>query len=271
VNDAPELVIGAPGPVTAGAASAGVVGSAAALDVDGTGSAGAVIALGAGRQPDDSIAVEGFALNVVSGRTMVGDTGIELVGGGFDAGIGQLVLSGNAPPETYASVMAGLRLVNGSGGVLEAGERSISITLSDPAGATDTETVSVTVTPSVLQGDGSDATLQGTAASDTFHASAGDETMRGDAGNDFFLLSPDASNDLVDGGAGFDTLELAGVAGGPFSGAPAANGFQLVLDTPDQAATAGSQSLDFAEPVSGHIVFGDGSQVDFTGIERITW
>jgi len=271
VNDAPELTLAAPAAVTAGAAAASVVSGSSSSDVDGDVVAGVTVALGAGRQPGDAIMVQGHALTVSDGRTMIGDTGIELVGGGFDPATDQLVLAGEAPHATYQAVLASLVLVNEGGGVLEAGDRAVTITLRDPAGAADTETVAVAVMPSVLHGDGTDRTLAGTGAADSFHGSQGDETMRGGAGHDLFMLAIDGGRDVVEGGAGQDTIALAGVIGGPSDGPPAANGWQLVLDPSAPAPTAGAGSLDFSEPVSGHIVMGDGTQVEFSGIERITW
>ncbi len=215
--------------------------------------------------------LQGYALHVQDGHTMIGDTGIELVGGGFDPATGQLSLSGNASPATYQAVLGALVLASSDGSALEEGDRSISIALHDPAGATATQAVTVSVTPSVLEGNGHDATLSGTAAGDTFHGSAGNETMAGNAGNDLFLLSVGGGHDTVDGGAGHDTLALSGVTGDPTGAAPHATGWQLVLDGATQPAAQDAHSLDFSEPVSGHIVMGDGTHIDFTAIERITW
>jgi hypothetical protein len=271
VNDAPVLLVTQAAGTTAGAAAASLVGSVTATDIDGDPVAGAIVSLGAGHQPDDAIMVQGYALHAVGGRTMIGDTGIELVGGGFDSASGRLELAGAAPQATYQAVLAALVLVNANGGALEAGDRSITIALRDPSGATDSETVTVAVAPSVLHGNGTDAILAGTGASDTFHGSSGNETMLGGAGHDLFLLAIHGGHDSIDGGAGHDTIALSGVAGPPTEGPPAANGWQLVLDGQPAAPVQGANSLDFSEPVTGQIVMGDGTQVDFTGIERITW
>jgi Ca2+-binding RTX toxin-like protein len=95
--------------------------------------------------------------------------------------------------------------------------------------------------------------------------------MRGAAGNDLFLIETGGGNDAVEGGGGFDTLMLKGVTGGPVVGPVAAGDWTLVLDAEDPGLVQGDGSLVFSEPASGKVVFGDGSQIEFTQLERISW
>jgi hypothetical protein len=66
---------------------------------------------------------------------MIGETGIELVGGGFSGATGSLTLSGKASPETYASVIQSIVLESHDASGLAAGPHSIAVTLYDGNGA----------------------------------------------------------------------------------------------------------------------------------------
>jgi hypothetical protein len=272
VNDAPVLLTtAAAGGAMAGDTEADIVATASASDVDHATAAGAVVALGAGRLAGDSLSVQGYTLTADGSDMLVGATGIRIVGGGFNDATGQLVLSGTASHATYAGVLEGLALVRGDGTGLAAGTRSISITLSDAAGGSDTETLGVAVAALASGTPGGEALVNGTGGADSFTGTALDETLRGGGGDDLFALGMDGSHDVVGGGAGTDTIALAGVFGAPTSAAPPGNGWQLVLDNADPGAVQDSNSIDFSSAASGHIVLGDGTQVEFSGIERITW
>jgi hypothetical protein len=267
----PTLTLDTAAPVVAGVSEATLLDSAVLTDPDGDLITRATVTLGAGRQAGDSVSVTGHALAEEGGDLVIGDTGLRIVGGGFDAATGTLTLAGAAPADTYASVMAGLMLVGPDGGVLEAGDRTVTIALTDAVGDATSETLTVSVLPSVLEGDGSGGVLEGTGAADRFIGSDAGETMRGGAGDDLFLLDAGGGVDTVEGGSGFDTIMLGGVAGPPAAGAPAGDAWTVVLDNPATQGEIREGALDFSEPASGRIVFGDGTQVDFANIERITW
>ena len=126
VNDAPELALTSPDHAEAGAHHAQAIGGAQAEDIDSSHLGGATITL-SGAQPGDRLDFEGFVLHEDNGRTMIGDTGIEVVGGGYAAGTGTLTLSGHATPEIYASVLEALVLESGDASGLAAGSRSIGV------------------------------------------------------------------------------------------------------------------------------------------------
>ena len=138
VNDAPELALASPDHVEAGTHHAQAIGGAAAEDIDSSHLGGATITL-SGAQPGDRLDVEGFVLHEDNGRTMIGDTGIEIVGGGYAAGTGTLTLSGHASPEIYASVLEALVLESGDASGLAAGSRSLGVVLVDSEGAASLE------------------------------------------------------------------------------------------------------------------------------------
>jgi Ca2+-binding RTX toxin-like protein len=147
----------------------------------------------------------------------------------------------------------------------------VSVTLTDATGEAATDATSLIVSSSLIAGDGTDSTLQGSNAADVIVGSSANETLRGLNGNDLFLIESGGGDDVVQGGGGFDTLMLKGVTGGPVAGPPAVGDWTLVLDAPDPGMVQGDGSVVFSEATSGRVVFGDGSQVEFSQLERISW
>jgi hypothetical protein len=168
VNDAPELSLTAAEHAESGAHQAEAIGIAHAQDIDSTHLGGAVITL-SGAQPGDSLDLEGFTLHSENGRTMIGDTGIEIVGGAYAGETGTLTLSGHASPETYAAVLQSLMLESSAQSGLAAGTRSIAVVLSDSDGAASPrQSVDVVIDeaqPVAVQGQAFD-TVQNGAGSD---------------------------------------------------------------------------------------------------------
>ncbi|WP_204985769.1 Ig-like domain-containing protein [Microvirga pakistanensis] len=134
VNDAPHLTLTAPDHADAHEHQASAIGSARAGDIDSAQLGGATITLH-GAQSGDRLDFEGFELRDENGHVMIGDTGIEVVGGGFDPASDSLILSGNASPDTYAAVLEALVLESGNTSGFTAGTRSIGVTLVDSDGA----------------------------------------------------------------------------------------------------------------------------------------
>jgi hypothetical protein len=135
VNDAPVLVLTPAAQAgQAGAPEAAMLGGVHAADADSAQLSGAVVTL-TGAQSGDSLFFEGYALHVTEGRTMVGETGIEVVKGGYDAASGRISLQGAATPETYSAVLQSLVLENAGPGGLAAGNRSVSVVVRDQEGA----------------------------------------------------------------------------------------------------------------------------------------
>jgi hypothetical protein len=135
VNDAPVLVLTPAAQAGhAGAQEAAMLGGVHVADADSAQLGGAVVTL-AGAQGGDSLVFEGYALHVAEGRIMVGDTGIEVVKGGYDAASGRISLQGAAAPETYAAVLQSLVLENAGPGGLAAGNRLVSVVVRDQEGA----------------------------------------------------------------------------------------------------------------------------------------
>ena len=135
VNDAPVLVLApAEHAGQAGAPDAALLSEVRASDIDSAQLGGAVVTLG-GAQPGDRLSFDGHELHAVEGRVMLGDTGIELVGGGYDAASGQLALRGAAAPEVYSALLQSLVLENAGPEGLAAGNRTVSIVVRDSEGA----------------------------------------------------------------------------------------------------------------------------------------
>lgn len=271
VAHAPILTLDAALPVDASATELGLVRGADIVEPDGEAIMAASVSITSGQAAGDRIVVDGYVLTSDGDDLLIGSTGIRIEGGAFDPATGTLSLSGAASAATYAAVLESLQLVDQGGGVLSMGARNLDISLTDAAGDTTRESLSLMVAENIVQGDGTDRTLQGTGQDDVFVGTDASETMRGLSGDDLFLIEAGGGNDVVQAGAGFDTLMLGGVAGPPVAGPPTGQAWTLVVDTPGVDMVMGDGTLDFSEPASGRIVFGEGGQVEFSQLERVTW
>ncbi|RKK03596.1 Ig-like domain-containing protein, partial [Pseudoroseomonas wenyumeiae] len=134
VNDAPVLLLAPAGQAgQAGAPVAALLGEVQATDIDSPQLGGAVVTLG-GARPGDRLGFDGYVLHAADGHSMISDTGIELVNGGYDAASGRITLRGAAPPEVYSAVLQSLVLENAGTEGLAAGQRSVSIVVRDSEG-----------------------------------------------------------------------------------------------------------------------------------------
>jgi uncharacterized protein YjgD (DUF1641 family)/CTP:molybdopterin cytidylyltransferase MocA len=194
VNDAPELTLIAAEHAESGDHQADAIGIVQADDIDSAQLGGAVITLSSA-QPGDRLDLDGFTLHNENGHTMIGDTGIELVGGAYAGETGTLTLSGHASPETYAAVLQSLMLESGDQSGLAAGTRSIGVVLIDSDGAASTrQSVDVIVDqtePVAPQGPGVDAAQNG-------------------AGSDIILLMADEEAEMSHGATGSWTEQIDG-------------------------------------------------------------
>ena len=62
---------------------------------------------------------------------------------------------------------------------------------------------------SIVNGSGGGQTINGTAGNDTLTGTAGNDTINGLGGNDLVLAGSTGGADVVNGGAGFDSIEFA--------------------------------------------------------------
>ncbi len=230
VNDAPELTLTAPDHGAVGAHQVDAISAAQARDIDSSQLGGATITL-SGAQPSDRLDFEGYALHSENGRVMIGDTGIELVGGGYAAGA--LILSGNAAPETYAAVLQSLVLESGDASGLAAGTRNISVTLRDSDGA-----ISLPRSVEVVVDDPPPSHPEARGLTTASDAGATQDL----AGSDILLLMADGAMDPGhETGSGWtEQIGAGGHATGPGAHAP----------------------IDLAQPASDHIQPVDGLQID---------
>ena len=260
-NDAPALSVTAARDGVTGEARLALLADAAVQDVDSTQMGGASITL-TGAAAGEGLAFAGYTPRIIAGRIMLGDTGVEMQ----RAGDGGVTLLGAAPTSTYVALLESLTLETDSANGLTTGPREIGLTLLDSEGLPAArQVVALTVSPSEFIGDGSSQMLIGTPNRDRFEGSAGNETMLGGDGADLFVLHADGSSDQVEGGGGswMDRIDVQG------AGAPG-QGWTVTLADGSTPAPAG-QTMDFTEPAAGTIQFADGGQVEFSGIERISW
>ena len=122
----------------------------------------------------------------------------------------------------------------------------------------------------VLFGDEGDDILYGGDNNDTLTGGAGNDLLDGGDGMDTFFVMESGGNDVIIGGGGgwTDTIEVTNLA---TSGAPEASWTVSIDggDTFDISSETGFLDLDADR--SGSIVFSDGSEVSFEGIEKIEW
>ncbi|WP_169747516.1 calcium-binding protein [Belnapia moabensis] len=257
VDDAPTLVLAASEPVAAGSAAALSTGGVSAADVDSAYLTGATVTL-TGALLGDSLGISGFVITDRDGHQMIGDTGIEIIGGGFDAATGTLRLGGNASPGVYGAVLSSLVLESSDAAGLSAGTRTVGVAIIDDTGATST-------VHSVALDVGGTTAVE--VAGQSFTSTTASEALTGGEGADHFLLTLNGGHDTINGGGGAwtDQIDIVG------AGVPDGVGWTLILDTPGATVLQQEQAFAFDRPVSGHIAFSDGTQTDFLHIERVTW
>jgi len=124
----------------------------------------------------------------------------------------------------------------------------------------------------VLRGADTDDTINGNAGDDTLIGGAGDDTLTGGDGNDTFTFELANGSNTVDGGlaGGYvDIIQLSSAVQGPI--VSTTNPEDWTLTTSDSyTETADSIIFDNIDS-DGTIVFGDGTQIVFTDIEKIQW
>ena len=166
---------------------------------------------------------------------MIGDTGIEIVGGGYAAGTGTLTLSGHATPEIYASVLEALVLESGDASGLAAGSRSLGVVLVDSEGAASLERSVDVVVDDVAHASGLAAPMGASG------------TTQDLAGSDILLLMADGGTD-------------------PSHGAGAA--WTEQVDAGDASASGAHPVPDLDQPAADHIQPLDDFQADAS---RVQW
>ncbi|MGO4525441.1 Ig-like domain-containing protein [Microvirga sp. 2MCAF35] len=231
VNDAPELVLNAPAHAEAGAHQASAMGLVEAHDVDSHYLGGATVTL-TGAQVGDRLDFEGFALHEENGRMMVGDTGIEVVGGGYASHTGTLTLSGDATPEVYSAVLHSLVLESQDTSGLTAGSRSIAVTLFDSEGA-----ASLPKTIDVIVDEPPPAPFE----AHSLMATADSATSQDLAGSDVLLMMADG---MIDPGHG---------TGGAWTDH---------IDIGAHSETAPHQPVELDQPAPEHVQTIDNLQIE---------
>ncbi len=114
-----------------------------------------------------------------------------------------------------------------------------------------------------IMGGSGDDDLFGGDGDDTLSGGIGADELFGGAGNDLFLMANDGASDFVSGGEGMDTLSIQNGSYG--------DGWTVVLDDGSSVTGEGNDYLELAGESSGVIVFDDGTEIAFEGIDKIVW
>ena len=124
-----------------------------------------------------------------------------------------------------------------------------------------------------LSGGGGDDLLMGGDGDDIIAGGSGDDTLTGGAGDDLFLYAAGDGSDEIDGGSGWhDTIRLENGDGGVVADGNTVEGNGWVLQVESGSVESVSDgALDLSEGASGRITFDDGEEIDFDGIENVTW
>jgi Ca2+-binding RTX toxin-like protein len=210
---------------------------------------------------------------------------------------GDNLLSGEAGNDTLRGAAGNDTLVGGAGNdTLDGGADidtasystagagvtvSLAVTTAQNTGAagTDTLTAVENLTGSrfgdTLTGDGNANMIVGGAGNDTLNGGAGNDWLGGGLGNDtaiggtgsdVYLFEQSGGHDSFDGGSGWtDQISLSDVTGGPGSG-----GWTINL-TSGSVTSSGSNQLALSADAAGTIQLADGSVLDFSGVETVTW
>lgn len=117
----------------------------------------------------------------------------------------------------------------------------------------------------ILDGAAGNDTLDGGAGNDVLYGGTGDDIAIGGDGDDIYIFGNGDGSDSFAGGGGTwtDAIELSG-----HEGAAAYSDWTLAGAT---VVESGSDYLVLSENSAGTITMDDGSEITFTGVDRIEW
>ena len=131
------------------------------------------------------------------------------------------------------------------------------------------ENTSISATGDTISGGEGADTIYGEGGHDNLTGGLGDDSLYGGEGSDLFNIDPTSGADDIYGGAGggwTDTISVDGTM------ALADGDWTISVDGgSDTTVTTADGFLDLGADQSGTITFDNGTQVDFSEIERIEW
>jgi len=121
-----------------------------------------------------------------------------------------------------------------------------------------------------LAGGAGDDSIYGGAGDDTLHGAGGDDFLSGGDGSDIFLYEMgDGSNDMA-GGAGDGWVDVIQLSDSAMSLGEFGTDWTIDL-TSGSINSVDEGSVIFSDDASGHINLSDGSVINFTEIEQVTF
>ncbi len=201
-----------------------------------------------------------------SSTTVNGDSGDNTLYGGagndtLNGGDGNDVLYGGSGNDTLNGDAGNDTLLGGDGNDILNGGAGDDVLL----GAEGNDTLDGGANDDVLYGGAGDDSLTGGAGDDVLTGGLGADTAIGGDGDDIYIFGNGDGSDSFAGGGGAwtDAIELSG-----HDGAAAFSDWTLAGAT---VVETGSDYLVLSDNSAGTITMDDGSEITFTGVDRIEW
>jgi Ca2+-binding RTX toxin-like protein len=124
-----------------------------------------------------------------------------------------------------------------------------------------------------LNGGAGEDVISGGRGNDTLNGDAGNDILFGDAGSDTFIALQTNGTDTVIGGLGggyTDEIVLRNASNASYTGTFASTGWTVNFSTGGISTTVG-ESYTLTADSAGYLLHSDGTRIDFSEIEQISW
>jgi Ca2+-binding RTX toxin-like protein len=189
--------------------------------------------------------------------TMIGGTGNDTIDGGA-----------NTDTASYASATSAVSVslaITGAQNTVGAGTDTLT-NIENLTGSNFNDTLTGSNGANTLIGGWGNDTLNGGAGDDILDGGLGNDQVIGGTGNDIYLFAFGGGTDVFNGGTAWtDSIALDGVNG------PPGGGDWTITLTQGSVVSSSNGLLQLSQDAAGTIQLSDGSTLDFTNVETITW